>query len=84
MKCKRLMTDMCDCSAMSQHCEEPECWMEDRRLVITWLFSICLLTGSHNMINHSLRALVGGGGCVYDNDTGRQIDNTIISPFNKT
>ena len=31
-------------------------WKEDRLLVITWLYSMFLLTGSQNMINHGLCA----------------------------
>ena len=37
---------------------------ECRRLLITRLNLMWLLTRSHDMINHSLRALVGGGGAV--------------------
>ena len=31
---------------------------EGRQLVITWLYAMCLLTRTHNMINHGLRAWV--------------------------
>ena len=39
-----------------------KCWKEGRRLVITRLYLMWLLTRSHNMINHSLCVLVRGSG----------------------